>query len=80
MLEIPPDLVVEIISENETAGKIDEKVQDYLSFGVKRVVCINPFTETVTVYCHGQSDIGHYDFDERFELIDSVFVKLHDVC
>ncbi len=80
MLEVPPDLVVEIISEDETAEKIDEKVQDYLSFGVKRVVCINPFTETVTVHCHGQSDIGHYDFDERFELIDNVFVKLQDVC
>ena len=80
MLEIPPDLMVEIISEDETAGKIDEKVLDYLSFGVKRVVCINPFSETVAVYCHGRSDIGYYDFDEKFELIDKVFVKLRELC
>lgn len=79
MLEIPPDLVVEIISEDETAGKIDEKVQDYLSFGVMRVVCINPFTETVTVHGPGQNDINHYDFDEKFELIDKVFVKLSNL-
>ncbi len=79
MLEIPPDLVVEIISKDETAGKIDEKVQDYLSFGVKRVVCINPFTETVAVHCHGRSDIGYYGFDEKFELIDNVFVKLREL-
>ncbi len=80
MLEVPPDLVVEIISEDEAAVKIDEKVQDYMSFGVKRVVCINPFTETVTVHCHGQSDIGYYDFDEKFELVDKIFVKLSDLC
>jgi len=80
MLEVPPDLVVEIISEDEASGKINEKVQDYLSFGVKRVVCVNPFTETVTVHCHGQNDIGHYDFDEKFELIDNVFVTLSDLC
>lgn len=80
MLEVPPDLVVEIISEDETAGKIDEKVQDYLSIDIKRVVCINPFTETVTVHYHGRSDIGYYDFDEKFELIDKVFVKLRELC
>ena len=28
MLEVPPDLVVEIISEDEMAGKTDEKVRD----------------------------------------------------
>lgn len=80
MLEIPPDLVVEIISEDETVRKINAKVQDYLSIGVKRVVCINPFTETVTVHYHGRSDIGYYDFDEKFELVDKVFVKLRDLC
>lgn len=80
MLVIPPDLVVEIISEDETAGKINNKVQDYLSIGVKRVVCINPFAETVTVHCQGGSDIRYYDFDERFELIDNVFVTLRELC
>ena len=80
MLEIPPDLVVEIISEDETVRKINDKVQDYLSIGVKRVVCVNPFTETVTVHCHGRSDIGYYDFDEKFELIDKVFIKLRELC
>ncbi len=80
LLEIPPDLVVEIISEDETVRKINDKVQDYLSIGVKRVVCINPFAETVTVHCHGRNDIGYYDFDEKFELIDKVFIKLRELC
>ncbi len=79
MLEIPPDLVVEIISEDETVRKINDKVRDYLSIGVKRVVCINPFAETVTVHCQGRSDIGYYNFDERFELIDNVFVTLREM-
>lgn len=80
MLEIPPDLVVEIISEDETVGKIDEKVQDYLSIGVKRVVCINPFMETVTIHYYGKSAAGYYSFDEEFELVDKVFVKLRELC
>ena len=80
ILEIPPDLVVEIISEDETVRKINDKVRDYLSIGVKRVVCINPFTETVTVHYHGRSEIGYYNFDEKFELIDKVFIKLRELC
>ena len=51
-----------------------------MSIGVLRVVCINPFAETVTVHCHGRNDIGYYDFDEKFELIDKVFIKLRELC
>lgn len=80
MLEVPPDLVIEIISEDETARKINDKVRDYLSIGVRRVVFIDPFTETVTVYHHGRKEAGYYNFDEEFELIDGVLIRLKDVC
>ena len=80
MLEVPPDLVIEIISEDDTAMKINDKVRDYLSIGVKRVVFVDPFTETVMVYLHGRKKAGYYSFDEEFELIDRVFVRLRELC
>lgn len=80
MLEVPPDLVIEIISEDDTARKINDKVKDYLSVGVRRVVFIDPFTETVTVYHHGRKEAGYYNFDEDFELIDGVLIRLKDIC
>ena len=80
MLEIPPDLIIEIISEDDTARKINDKVRDYLSIGVKRVVFIDPFTETVTVYYHGRKEAGYYNFDEEFELIDGLLIRLKDIC
>ncbi len=80
MLEIPPDLIVEIISEDDTARKINDKVRDYLSIGVKRVVFIDPFTETVTVYYHGKKEAGYYNFDEKCELFEGIVVRLREIC
>ncbi|MEP9410450.1 MAG: Uma2 family endonuclease [Candidatus Brocadia sp.] len=79
MLETPPDLIIEIISEENTAREINDKVRDYLSIGVKRVILIDPFTEIVTVYHHGRREAGYYSFDEEFELVAGVSVKLKDL-
>ncbi len=79
MLEIPPDLIIEIISEDNTANYINDKVKDYLSIGVKRTVLIDPYTETITVFKHGKKEAGYYNFDEEFELIDGVLVKLKEI-
>ncbi len=80
ILEVPPDLVIEIISEDDTARKINDKTRDYLSIGVKRVVFVDPYSETITIYHHGRKDAGFYSFDEEFELIEGVFVKLRELC
>ncbi len=79
MLEIPPDLIIEIISESNTQWEIAERVKDYLSIGVNKVVLVDPFTETVTVFTHGKKEAGYYSFDDEFELIDGVFVKLKEI-
>ncbi|MDH4164604.1 MAG: Uma2 family endonuclease, partial [Nitrospirota bacterium] len=42
MLEIAPDLIIEIISESNTAWEVTDKVRDYLAFGVDRVVLVDP--------------------------------------
>jgi Uma2 family endonuclease len=79
MLEVGPDLIIEILSADNTAKEINDKVKDYLSIGVGRVVLVDPFTETVTVFKHGKKEAGYYSFDDEFELIDGVFVRLKEV-
>ena len=79
MLETPPDLIIEIISEENTAREINDKVRDYLSIGVKRVILIDPFTEIVTVYHHGRREAGYYSFDEEFELVAGVSIKIKEL-
>jgi Uma2 family endonuclease len=46
---IPPDLAVEVLSPNDLAYDINEKVEDYLRNGVATVWIIDPNTRSVTV-------------------------------
>ena len=48
--EIPPRLVVEVLSPNDRADRITHKITDYLRNGVELVWLIDPETRTVTVY------------------------------
>jgi Uma2 family endonuclease len=79
ILEIPPDLIIEIISPENTANYINEKVRDYLSIGVKKVILVDPATETVTVFRHGFKEAGYYNFNDEFELIDGIMVRLKEI-
>jgi Uma2 family endonuclease len=47
---IPPDLAVEVISPNDEAEEIEEKLSEYLGVGVALVWVIYPKTRTVYVY------------------------------
>ena len=47
---IPPDLAVEVISPNDLAQELDEKLEDYLRAGVKLIWVISPETRTLQVY------------------------------
>lgn len=79
MLEIPPDLIIEILSEDNTAKEINDKVKDYLSIGVKRAVLVDPFTEIVTVFQHGKKEAGFYNFDDEFEMIEGIKIRPKEV-
>jgi Uma2 family endonuclease len=48
-LQIPPDLAVEVLSPNDLAYDIEEKVEDYLRNGFTLVWVIHPATRSVTV-------------------------------
>jgi Uma2 family endonuclease len=47
---IAPDLVVEVISPNDLAEAVQEKVEDYLAAGVRLIWVIYPTQRTATVY------------------------------
>jgi len=48
-LQIPPDLAVEVLSPNDLAYDVDEKVEEYLRNGFPLVWVIQPATRSVTV-------------------------------
>lgn len=52
----PPDLAVEVVSPDDSAVEVEEKVQRYLKTGVQIVCTVNPKLETVAVY-RSMSDI-----------------------
>jgi Uma2 family endonuclease len=50
MMPIPPDLAVEVLSPNDLAYDVAEKVQEYLDNGFPLVWVVQPNTRTVTIY------------------------------
>lgn len=47
---IAPDLVVEVISPNDTVYALDEKLEDYRSAGVKLAWVVNPHARSIRVF------------------------------
>ncbi|MDP3260082.1 MAG: Uma2 family endonuclease [Thermodesulfovibrionales bacterium] len=79
MLEIAPDLIIEIISESNAAWEIMDKVKDYLSIGVERIILIDPLTQTVSLYQKGKKEAILYSFDEEFPLIENLQIKIKEL-
>jgi Uma2 family endonuclease len=48
-IPLAPDLAVEVVSPNDRASDIQEKVADYLRYGVRLVVVVYPKTKNVVV-------------------------------
>ena len=48
--KIAPDLAVEVLSPNDNASEIDDKIVEYLAAGVKLVWVVNPTSRTVRVH------------------------------
>jgi Uma2 family endonuclease len=47
---LAPDLAVEVISPNDTVLELDEKIEEYLTAGVRLVWTINPDLRTLTIH------------------------------
>jgi Uma2 family endonuclease len=56
-LDVTPDVVVEVRSENDRWSKILEKVAEYLNAGVAVVCVLDPQTETARLYFPDAPDV-----------------------
>jgi Uma2 family endonuclease len=54
IMEVIPDLVVEILSKHDTVAEIHDKIEDWLNAGVQMLWVIDPFRRTVTIYQPGR--------------------------
>lgn len=79
MLEIPPELIIEIISESNTAWEMTDKVRDYLTFGVDRVVLVDPITRSGSLYQKGKKEALLFSFDEEVMLIEGLSIRIKDL-
>jgi Uma2 family endonuclease len=50
IITTPPLVVIEILSKDDRAAELQEKVSDYLNFGIAAVWVINPLTRRAWVY------------------------------
>ena len=55
-LTFPPDLIVEVLGEKDTIGKLKEKIDDYHRFGVRLVWIADPRAGSVTVFPLGEPE------------------------
>jgi Uma2 family endonuclease len=49
-VQVPPDIVVEVVSPNDLAANLDTKVAEYLQAGVRLVWVVVPETRRIHVY------------------------------
>lgn len=61
---IHPDLAVEVLSPNDLADEIDEKVADYLGVGVLLVWVVHPRLRMVVVHRHDGTSAVRREQDE----------------
>jgi Uma2 family endonuclease len=57
IMEVVPDLVVEILSKHDTVEEISDKIDDWLAAGVLMLWIVDPFRRTVTIYRSGSDPV-----------------------
>jgi Uma2 family endonuclease len=57
IMKVIPDLVVEILSKNDTVEEISDKIDDWLNAGVQMLWVVDPFRRTVTIYRPGYDPV-----------------------
>jgi Uma2 family endonuclease len=77
-LHEPPDLVVEVVSEPVGVEYLEEKLRDYMSFGVGRMLFIDLNKELILLIDE-ERRIGVYSFEEEVEMWKGVKVKMKEV-
>jgi len=80
-LETMPDIVVEVLSRNDTKSYIDRKIADYLTAGVKQVWIADPKTKTVTIHSEHHAPQQYADSEtlQLDEIIPGFELPIADV-
>src|SRR5258706_12563316 len=60
----PPDLAVEVVSFNDLASEVSEKIEQWLGGGTTSVWVVDPRTRTIDVYRRGREVIRYRENDE----------------
>jgi Uma2 family endonuclease len=55
--ELAPDLMVEVKSPNDSGQELEAKIQEFLAFGTRVGILINPEDQTVRIYRSNQETI-----------------------
>jgi Uma2 family endonuclease len=54
IMEVIPDLVVEILSKSDTIEEVNDRIDDWLHAGVQMLWVVDPFRRTLTIYQPGR--------------------------
>ncbi len=76
-IEVPPDLIVEVVSPSDSPPYILEKMEDYRRWGVKRQVWVFPEDREVVVVAEGGLKV--FGEDGEVELLEGVKFRLKDL-
>ena len=71
LLEFPPDLVVEVISPDESQRQIEDKLTDYQTIGVNECWLVRPNPRTVEVIQFTSGAIQSIGVFKSTEMIES---------
>jgi Uma2 family endonuclease len=80
-VQIPPDLVVEVVSPHDRADEIDEKIALYQAFGVPLIWVFWPRRRAVWVYAVGAQprEIGENDDLDGGDVLPGFRLRVGDV-
>lgn len=79
-IPIVPDLAIEIVSPNDKAWEIDDKVLIYLRYGVRQVWIVYPSSRTVVI--HTPTHIRRLTADDTLEggnVLPGFSIKVSDI-
>ena len=83
-LEIPPDLVVEVLSPSNTRRDIEDKLADYRQIGVQECWLVSPEAETIEVLSLSPEEaateaIFGVDSSLRSEVLGDFMLPIRDI-
>lgn len=74
---IVPDLAIEVVPPNDSFSEVQEKVEHYLSDGVRLVWVVDPMRERVTTYSGGRfTTLGKTDSLSGGDVIPGLEIQL----